>query len=616
MSELVQFTISGIVLGAIYAIAASGLVVTYTTTGVFNLAHGAIGGLAAFGFWWLTVPVGMPLLPAAVVVIAGSALLGAGLERAVFRNFLHAPVESTLVVTIALTLLAIGVANQLFDPTEPRRLAPLLGTRHIVLADVTVSGDSLLVLGIGVAVAIGLRLLLFRSRLGAAMRALVDDPELAAYAGVRPRRVAQVSWAVGFAVAGLSGILFAAGRPLQIIVLAFLVLNAYAAAIVGRLRSLPMTVVGALALGVVQELTNVSWLWPSGESWARGRLAIPGLFLLAAVWFVPATRLRAGRVLGRDDPTPPRPVGMLVRSLLGIGAVAVAAQLLPGDDVATLGRGLVFAVVLLSIVVLTGYGGQITLATYLFMALGCWAAGDLVSGGSPLGLVAAAAVGAPVGALVALPTLRLRGLYLALTTFAVALAGQYLIVGDSRLFGSGPLHVARPRIGHWAATSDAAFAVSVAVVLAVLACAVLLVRRGRYGRRLTALRDSEIAAATLGADVRLPKLAVFAGAAALAAVGGALFGAQSLIVGDVNFEPLNNLVILMIAVVGGVTTVTGALIGGLLYALIVEVQVRSPGIAGLTFAAVGAAAVAVGRNPHGIAGMLLGRRRRVAEVTS
>ncbi|MDQ2648474.1 MAG: ABC transporter permease [Actinomycetota bacterium] len=615
MTELLQFGISGLVLGAIYAIAASGLVVTYTTTGVFNFGHGAVGGLAAFGFWWLTVEHGLPLLVAAAVVVVASALVGVALERAVFRRFRQAAIESTLVVTIALTLVIIGVTNQLFDPTAPRRLAPLLGDRHIMVADVRVSGDSLLILAVAVAVAVGLRMVLFGTRLGVAMRAVVDNPELAAYAGVRARRVAQASWAIGFGVAGLSGVLFAAGRPIQIIVLAFLVLNAYAAAIVGRLRSLPLTVAGALGLGVLQELTNVSYLWPSGEVWSRARLAVPGLFLLAAVFFVPAAGLRIGRVVGRDEPRPPRPAGIAVRAVVGVGLVALIAQLLPADQLPTLSRGLVFAVVLLSLVVLTGYGGQITLATYLFMAIGCWTAGSLVEGGNVLALLVAAAIAAPVGAVVALPSLRLRGLYLALTTFAVALAGQYLVIGDTRLFGSGPLTIQRPQIGRWAADSDAAFAVAVAAVFAVASTAVLLVRRSRYGRLLAAIRDSEAASATLGLDVRLPKLVTFAASASLAAIGGALFGAQSLIVGDVNFEPINNLVIFMIAVVGGVTTVTGALIGGFLYAFMIEVQVEQPDIAGLTFALVGLAAVALGRHPNGVAGMVLARLRRArAEV--
>lgn len=611
MTELLQFTISGIVLGAIYAIAASGLVVTYTTTGVFNLGHGAIGGFAAFAFWWLTEDQSVPLLPAALLVVAGSAAFGVAMERGVFRRFRQAPVESTLVVTTALTLFIVGLTNQLFDPTEPRRLPQLLGDRHIVIADVRISGDSLLVLAIAGAVAIGLRLLLHGTRLGAAMRALVDDPDLAAYSGVRARRVAQASWAIGFGVAGLSGVLFAAGRPLQIIVLAFLVLNAYAAAIVGRLRSLPLTFAGAIGLGVLQELTNVSYLWPAGAWWARARLAVPGVFLLAAVFFVPAARLRVGRVVGRDEPRPPRPIGMLGRAAIGIGAVAVLTQVLPADKVPVLSRGLVFGVVLLSIVVLTGFGGQITFATYLFMALGAWTAGSLVEGGNVLALGLAALIAAPVGALVALPSLRLRGLYLALTTLAVALAGQYLIVGDQHLFGSGPLTIGRPQIGRWAADSDASFAIVVAVILAILGSIVLLARGSRWGRLVTAVRDSELASATLGQDVRRPRLALFAASAALAAVGGALFGAQNLIVGDLNFEPINNLVIFMLAVVGGVTTITGAIIGGLLFALMLEVQSSSPDLAGLTFVVIGLGAVAIGGNPGGLAGMLLARLRRL-----
>src|SRR5690606_353564 len=132
-----------------------------------------------------------------------------------------------------------------------------------------------------------------------------------------------VSWMIGFSLAALGGVLFAGGENLNAIVLTLLVLNAYGAAMVGRLTSLPLTVVGAVLLGLFQELTNVTWLWPDGQTFTRIQLAIPGIFLVIAVLLVPSFRLRAGRVVGRDQPPIPT-----VRTSLLAGAGLVAAVVL------------------------------------------------------------------------------------------------------------------------------------------------------------------------------------------------------------------------------------------------------------------------------------------------
>ena len=164
------------------------------------------------------------------------------------------------------------------------------------------------------------------------MRSVVDDRELTRLDGIRSVAVARCSWMIGFMLAALGGVLFVGGQNLNAIVLTLLVLNAYGAAMVGRLTSLPMTFVGALVLGLVQELSNVSWLWPDGDVFQRIRLAIPGLFLIAAILLVPSARLVAGRIVGRDEP----PVPTLRRVRRGrrrlLLAVAVSVER-PPDDV-------------------------------------------------------------------------------------------------------------------------------------------------------------------------------------------------------------------------------------------------------------------------------------------
>jgi branched-chain amino acid transport system permease protein len=225
------------------------------------------------------------------------------------------------------------------------------------------------------------------------------------------------------------------------------------------------------------------------------------------------------------------------------------------------------------------------------------------------GLLAAA-----LGAIVALPAVRLRGLHLALSTFGIALIGREAVLGDRRVFGLGGLTIGRPHILGISAESDAAFAVWCGVVFALLAVAVLVVRRSWFGRELTAIRDSELAAATLGARVKTSKVVIFAMSAFIAGCSGALFGGLTFAVQGVHFEPVNSLVILLFAFVGGITTATGALIAGTLFALLLYAEQNISGFGGAVFIAVGAAAIGLGRQPNGLAGMLYDTAPRAREV--
>jgi branched-chain amino acid transport system permease protein len=611
MTELFQFTLFGLMLGCVYAIAAMGLVLTYTVTGVFNFAHGAVGMLAAFVYFELRVRHGVPTpIALLVVVVLLAPTMGVVAER-LLRRFQGADFATSLVVTVALTVGLLGIAQQVFDPGEARNMPYLFGDHRLVLFSVPVTYDRIAQVVVAIAVAFGLRALLFRTPLGARMRAVVDDPDLSRLNGVRSKTVARLSWMIGFSLAALGGVLFAGGQNLNAIVLTLLVLNAYGAAMVGRLTSLPMTVVGALLLGLCQELTNVSWLWPDSELFTRVQLAIPGLFLIVALLLVPSARLVAGRLVGRDEPAVPTLPRSLVSGLVTVLATAVLVNVLPGDLHEHVVRALVVATISLSLVALTGLCGQVSLAQYLFVGVGAFVTGRFFGGDSVLGMLLGGAVAATLGAIVALPAVRLRGLHLALSTFGIALVGREVVLGDQRVFGLGGLNVGRPHVLGISTSSDAAFAVWCAVVFAVLAVGVGLLRRSWFGRQLTAVRDSELAAATLGLRVRRVKVIVFACSAFIAGCSGALFGGLSGAVQGTQFEPVNSLVIVLFAYVGGITTVFGALVAGALFALLTYAQSNVADLAGLVFIAVGAAAIGLGRQPNGIAGVvfdLLGRR--------
>jgi branched-chain amino acid transport system permease protein len=414
---------------------------------------------------------------------------------------------------------------------------------------------------------------------------------------------------IGFGLAALAGVLFSAGTNLNAIVLTLLVLNAYGAAMVGRLTSLPMTFLGALLLGLCQELTNVSWLWPDGEVFLRVRLAIPGLFLVLAVLLVPSFRLSAGRIVGRDQPRVPTLRSSVAAGAVLVALILVAAALGPAALDPYLVRGLVMATIALSLVAVTGLSGQISLTQYLFLGIGAFVAGKTFGGDSGLGMLAGGLVAAVVGVVVALPSARLRGLHLALSTFGMALIGREALFADPRIFGLSGRTVGRPDILGWATQSDASFAVWCAVVFAVLGILVGVVRRSWFGRQLTAIRDSELAAATLGMPVRTTKVIVFAFSAFIAGCAGSLFGGMSATVDSTQFEPVNSLVILLFAFVGGITTVSGAATAGALFALLAYAQATYPELAGVVFVAVGAAAISLGRQPDGIAGIVLSATR-------
>jgi branched-chain amino acid transport system permease protein len=238
------------------------------------------------------------------------------------------------------------------------------------------------------------------------------------------------------------------------------------------------------------------------------------------------------------------------------------------------------------------------------VALGAWAMGSWFGGHSPLGMLAAGLVAVPAGIVVALPAMRLQGLYLALATLGVAIFSRELVLRDDRIFGVGPVQVGRLDVGGLDFSSNESFLVLCAAVFASVAVGLLALRRGPFGRRLAAMGDSSAACATLGLDVRRTKLVVFALSAFVAGVAGSLLGGLNGFVSEITFEPINNVVLLLFAAVGGITTVTGALVGGALFALLPLVQSKEPELAGLVFAAVAAGAIGLGRQPNGLAGVV------------
>ncbi|MFY9589059.1 MAG: ABC transporter permease [Actinomycetota bacterium] len=613
MEEILRFGIFGLVTGSVYAVAASGLVVTYTTSGIFNIAHGAIGMLMAFTYWELRINQNWPAPVAFILVVLIIApLFGALIERVLVRGLRNASVATSLVVTVGLMVALIGLAQNIWDPRDPRRLPGFFDPHKLKVAGVNVTWHEAATLLTAAALAVFLWLLLKRSRTGIAMRAVVDDPNLMGLNGARPERVSMLAWAIGASLASLAGILLAPILQMDVIVLTLLVVNCYAAAMFGRLRSLPLTFAGAILLGLIESYT-IAYVNLSG--WLIGlRPALPVLFLFIILLVLPEQRLRAGRLVGTVMPRVP---GSSRAAVGGAGLVVAAGAVslfLTSANLIRAGQGLAYGIIMLSLVLLTGYGGQVSLCQISFAGVGAFAMAQWGGDGSIVGILAAGALAAVVGGLIALPSLRLQGLYLALSTMAFALLMEHMFFKNDHVFGfGGAKAVGRLDLPGVSFDSDRAYFVLLAIVFALFGMFVLWIKRGPFGRVLTAMRDSPIACATLGLSLTRTKLAVFMIAAGMAGIGGALLGGLKTDAGSQDFLMLYSLPLLLLAVIGGITSVSGALIGGMLYALPSLVPIAW--VADYQYLFTGIGAVTVGRNQNGIAFQISEQLRKVLAMS-
>jgi branched-chain amino acid transport system permease protein len=457
------------------------------------------------------------------------------------------------------------------------------------------------------AVALGLFVLLARTRVGTAMRASVDNPDLLKLYGGRPQLVASLAWAVGTSLGALAGILLTPVIGLQYFELTLLVISAYAAAMLGKLTNLPMTYVGAMGLGILQSyVIGYLDLIPFGDDITGLPAAMPTLFLFAILVLLPQAPLRIGQVKGIIS----APVPSFGKTGAWGGALVLASMLLAlglaDSDLLLVGTAATYGIVMLSLVLLTGYGGFVSLAQFTFAGVGAVAYSQLDQP-NLVGLVLATLIAAAVGALVAIPVLRLTGLYLALATLAFAQLMDKLVFQASFAYEIGnPLSAERLSILGLKFSGTGEYTVLMTVFFVLIAFAVIAVRRGRLGRMLIAMRDSQAACGTLGLDLRWMRIGLFAASAGIAGLGGALFaGLRGTTVAN-DFLYFQSLLLLAMAVIWGVTSVTGAVLGGIFLMYLPVAQSDHPSIAGLLFLLVGVGAVIIGRDPNGLANKIFG----------
>jgi len=475
MSDLLPFIILGAVIGSVYGMAAVGLVLSYRTSGIFNFAHGALATLSAYSFYYLHDAHGMPWPWAALVsVVVLSFALGLTMER--IARVLSSVSLILQVVGMVGVLLIIeaactqwyGSSGTLFPAFLSQHSYPIGGT-FITFADIVIVASSVIL-------TTALYLLLRLTRLGTAMRAVVDDPDLLAISGISPVGVRRAAWVIGSFLVALSGLLLAPSVGLDATALTLLVVQAFGAAAIGRFRSLPLTWLGGLVIGIAGSLatkyftsTNILGGLPT---------ALPFIVLFIVLIFVRQQRdidSSARRALRELAPQSLPVPYQLSAGVVVVGGLIAVPWLFPGYLTSWMGV-LTDVMLLSSLGLLVRISRQVSLCQVTFAAIGAVAFSKLTGAGVPwlLALLIAGLFVVPIGALLAIPAVRLSGLYLALATFGFGLLVQAMFYDSSWMFGieNLGLNMPRPHLSWISLDSDKGFyfVLLIFVVLNTLLC--------------------------------------------------------------------------------------------------------------------------------------------------
>ncbi|MFE6061778.1 ATP-binding cassette domain-containing protein [Streptomyces sp. NPDC056431] len=503
-----ELTLAGLAVGSAAALTGIGLIVTYRATGVLNLAHGAVAMICAYVLRQLVVVWGWPLPAGALVTLLVVAPgIGLVLDLGVFRPLARreANPAQSLVASIGVFVLLVGAAVLVWGPGARDDVPVLLGD------------DPWAQLGAVVALACLVGAVTRWTRFGRELRAVIDNRPLAVLSGIDADRVAAAGWAFGSFTAGLTGVLLAPYVRLDPYGMPLLVVEVIAVAVIARMRSLPVAVLAALAIGVAQ--AQLTRLHPEG--WAGPLVQAVGANLFVVALLVAALVLPGIGGEGRDALPPPVRSGRVPGGVwLVVGVLFLLPLGFAGSDLHTAIQVPALAVILLSLVVVAGRGGQIALGQAAYAGLGALFTALLTARGVPgllaLGL-AVPLVGA-VGLLTGWPAIRRRGLALALVTLATGVAVSRFVL--TQPYATAGLSLGRPA----GFSDDRAFYALELLVLAGCLALVAALRRGRTGRALAALRDHEPGAEAAGVAVPGLKLLAFVLGAALAALGGGLLG--------------------------------------------------------------------------------------------
>lgn len=543
--------------GAMLALLSLGIVLIYRATGTLNFAQGAMASLGAYAYYDLHVSRGLSDWIALVLAVVISAGVGALVEIVVMRHLAGATPLARLIASLGV-LIIIQSGLLLVYGSDYKAVPRMLPSESVDFFGVAVGLDRVYLFVIALVLVTVLMAVYRYSRFGRITAAVASNRVAATTLGISPGLVSVGNWALGGALGGLAGAMIAPYSGLSITVIGLLVVPALAAAVVGLLRSFVFTLVGAIVITVLQSAITE-------KTTMHGAASIVPFVVIVAVLLIRGSAISSR---GSTQAKLPAVSAANIRWPILVGAMAVVLVLvwfvLPYNWNAGLLSSILVAIVLLSMVVLVGYTGQISLVQFGLAGMGAFVAAKLSGGqGVPFEpcLLAAVVTGGAISFLLALPALRMRGESLAIVTLA---AGAVL---SSAVFNGGDVLVVKTPTFAGISLDPIAYPERYAtfsiLLLALLSLGVSKLRRSGKGRRMLAVRSNERAAMSLGIDARLPKLSAFALSGAIAGIGGVLIAFRSPVIDLARFDPLLSVNGAAWAVVGGIGYLTGPLQGSM-----------------------------------------------------
>jgi len=635
VQQVLLYALLGLGSGALIAGIALGVVLTYRGSGIINLATGGFAMLAGYAFWALRVDLlhwstGPALLASLIVVL----IVGAATELVAFRPLRTASPLAKLVSSLgvllvlqASMLLAFGSSEQPEPNVLPQNTVSMLGA--------VIPIDRFIITGIVIVLSAGLWALYRFTRFGLATRAASENEVAAMLGGLSPNALSMVNTLLSCAIAGGIGILAASITQLDTETLPLQIVPALAAALLARFTSFGIACAAGIGLGIIeseiQYVSNLSWFPTSGGT------AIPGVAeLVIFVLIVLFMYLRGAKLPGRGElvdkrlPEAPRPQHLVRTTVPAVALCAIALVVLPFDFREALINTLIGTVMALSLVVITGFVGQISVVQLTLAGVSGFTISHLAVNagiGFPLAPLAGTLVAVILGLITAASALRVRGVSLAVVTLAAVVAitnfgflnttwggGQTgspvpelkllgLDLGARAPFRGLDGNLPSPIFG-WVA-----LAIAVGVCLGVAA-----IRRGELGRRMLAVRSNERAAAAAAIDPRAVKLIAFGVSAAIAGLAGSLYAYNFGSVSADRFDVFTALSLIAFAYAGGITLISGAVFAGLIstQALFPYALDKWFGINGNWFLLFGGAILIITliQNPEGVAGAFYKRIHR------
>jgi branched-chain amino acid transport system permease protein len=589
VGEFFNFALPGIPSGCTYALVAVGLVLTFRATGIFNFAFGSEAYAAGIVYTELIAHGVQPAVAAILVVFVIAPLFGALLDFGLFSRIppgnMTARIVTSLGIMVILPQIVLLLINNetLYAPPPPFFSANWYVSWHTVVFN----GPEMSTFISTIMVLMVLMVLLRTRRLGLPIRAAVESPKLLELNGVDSKWVLRSAWMISTSLAGLAGVLFASTvTDIDAYTYQLVVVAAIAAAALGALRSLPLAVLGGIGLGVVTGV--VQGYLPTDSVWYTALVpSLPFFVLLALLVFHKGFRRlqETNDPMAGIEPPPPAPALALRPPAINrvvhrfrwpflVVALLVMLEYVPGPWIASIQIGAALSIIFLSITLMTGIAGQLSLAQASFAGIGACTAAQLADS-QHVPVLFAALAGAVVaglgGVIAAMPALRLRGLPIALLTLCLALLADNLLFPTSWI-GNGEygLYIPRPHFFDidMSSVDSKSFLILLLVILLAVTGAVHALLRGTTGRALAAVHASPLGALSAGVSVRRLTILLFMLSAAIAGLGGAFYAMCYEQETPDYFNWFLGPTFLVIVVTVGVTTVEGAIEAGMAFALI------------------------------------------------